>query len=78
MSADRREPRRRTRIVSTGVVFVVVVLVVGLAAGGRPNNLLVWVFSAMLASLLVSGIVSGFMLLGLRATRVVPRRGRVG
>lgn len=78
MSADRREPRRRTRIVSTGVAFVVVVLVVGLAAGGRPNNLLVWVFSAMLASLLVSGIVSGFMLLGLRATRVVPRRGRVG
>lgn len=78
MSAERREPRRRTRLVSTGVAFVGIVLVIGLAAGGRPNNLLVWVFSAMLASLLVSGVVSGFMLLRLRATRVIPRRGRVG
>ena len=41
-------PKRRTKLVSTGVVYMLVVVAVGLAAAGRPNNLLVWVFSFLL------------------------------
>jgi uncharacterized protein (DUF58 family) len=70
--------RRRTRFLREGLVFVGVVLALGLAAGSRPNNLLVWVFGALVAALLVSGFVSGFMMMPLRATRLEPRRGRVG
>jgi len=71
-------PKRRTRLVSTGVVYILVIIAVGLAAAGRPNNLLVWVFSFLLAALLISGIVSGWMMMPVRAVRIEPRRGRVG
>lgn len=59
-------------------MYILVILAVGLAAGGRPNNLLIWVFSFLLAAMLVSGFVSGFMMMPVRAMRIEPRRGRVG
>ena len=59
-------------------MYILVILAVGLAAGGRPNNLLIWVFSFLLAAMLVSGVVSGFMMMPVRAVRIEPRRGRVG
>ncbi len=71
-------PKRRTRLVGAGVVYILVVLVIGLAAGSRPNNLLIWVFSCLLAAMAASGVVSGYMLMRLRARRIEPRRGRVG
>jgi uncharacterized protein (DUF58 family) len=71
-------PKRRTRVVRAGLVYAAVVLAIGIAAGSRPNNLLVWVFACLLAALVASGIVSGWMLMPLRALRVEPRRGRVG
>jgi uncharacterized protein (DUF58 family) len=71
-------PRRSTRLLKAGVVYIAAILAVGLAAGGRPNNLLVWTFSFLLAGLLVSGIVSGFMMMVVRAVRIEPRRGQVG
>ena len=71
-------PKRRTRLAPAGLVYILVIVAVGLAAGGRPNNLLVWVFSFLLAAMLASGAVSGFMMMPVRALRIEPRRGRVG
>ena len=71
-------PKRRTRVIRAGVVYAGVVLAIGIAAGSRPNNLLVWVFACLLAALVASGVVSGFMMMPLRAVRIEPRRGRVG
>jgi uncharacterized protein (DUF58 family) len=70
--------RRRYRIGVPGVLFLVLVTVVGVAAGSRAGNLLVWVFSAMVAWILVSGIVSGAMLMGVRVRRIEPGPGSVG
>ena len=47
MPAGPERPRYRTRLVKAGVVYALVVLVLGIAAGVRPNNLLVLVFGDM-------------------------------
>ncbi len=78
VSIPLARPKRRTRIVTAGIVYTAIVLVIGLAAGTRPNNLLIWIFSCLLAAMLASGVVSGFMMMPLRAVRIEPRRGRVG
>lgn len=70
--------RRRYHLHLPGVLYVALTLFVGVAAANRPNNLLVWVFGAMLAGVLISGIVSGGMLMGVRGRRFDPRRGVVG
>ncbi|MDZ4756241.1 MAG: DUF58 domain-containing protein [Phycisphaerae bacterium] len=70
--------RRRYHLHLPGLLYVLLTLVVGIAAANRPNNLLVWVFGAMLSGVLISGIVSGAMLMGVRGTRADPRRGVVG
>jgi uncharacterized protein (DUF58 family) len=70
--------RRRYHIHPPGLLYLVLVVLVGLAAANRPTNLLVWVFAAMLAGVLLSGILSGQPLMGLRAERSLPRTGRVG
>ncbi len=70
--------RRRYHLHLPGLLYVALTLFVGVAAANRPNNLLVWVFGAMLAGVLISGIVSGAMLMGVRGTRFDPRRGVVG
>ena len=75
---DPNRPRYRTRFMRAGVVYVIAILVMGIASGARPNNLIIWVFSAMIAALLASGVLSGLMMTPLRATRIEPRRGRVG
>jgi uncharacterized protein (DUF58 family) len=70
--------RRRYHLHLPGILYVALTLFVGVAAANRPNNLLVWVFGAMLAGVLISGIVSGGMLMGIRGTRFDPRRAVVG
>lgn len=70
--------RRRYRIGLPGILFLALVIVVGVAAGSRAGNLLVWVFSAMVAWILVSGVVSGAMLMGVRVRRLEPGPGSVG
>ena len=70
--------RRRYRIALPGLLFLALVIVVGVAAGSRAGNLLVWVFSAMVAWILVSGVVSGAMLMGVRVRRLEPGAGSVG
>lgn len=78
MAAVSAKPRYRTRLVKAGFVYALVVLVLGLAAGVRPNNLLVLVFGCLLGAIVVSGAVSGFMMMPVRVVRLAPRRGRVG
>ena len=70
--------RRRYHIHPPGLLYLVVVVLVGLAAANRPSNLLVWVFAAMLSGVLLSGVLSGQPLMKLRAVRTMPRTGRVG
>jgi uncharacterized protein (DUF58 family) len=70
--------RRRYHLHLPGVLYIALTLFVGVAAANRPNNLLVWVFGAMLAGVLISGVVSGGMLMGVRGQRFDPRRGVVG
>lgn len=70
--------RRRYHLHLPGLLYLTLVVLVGLAAANRPNNLLVWVFAAMLAAVLLSGVVSGPMLMRLRAVRIAPRTARVG
>jgi uncharacterized protein (DUF58 family) len=52
-------------VTKAGVVYVLVTLVIGIAALNTGNNLLYIVVAAMLASILVSGMVSALVLRGL-------------
>lgn len=70
--------RRLYHVPLAGASYFVVTILLGVAAAYRPNNLLVWAFSAMLAGVIVSGVISGGMLVRLRLTRLEPRPGRVG
>jgi uncharacterized protein (DUF58 family) len=71
--------KRRYHLHLPGLFYVVLTIFVGFAAAfSRYNNLLVWVFGIMLASVLLSGITSGFMLLRLRVSRLDPGHGSVG
>lgn len=76
--ARDRALKRSYHVHPPGLVFLGLTLLVGIAAANRPNNLLVWIFGALLASVLVSGLVSGGMLMGIRALRLDPRRCAVG
>lgn len=70
--------RRRYHLHWPGLIFVVLTVLIGIAASQRQANLLVWVFSSMLAWIIVSGIISGGMMMAVRAVRIAPRHGRVG
>lgn len=76
--AQRFQFRYRYHLHVPGLVYLLLVVLVGLAAANRPNNLLVWVFAAMLTGVLLSGVVSGFMLMRLHVQRSVPRTARAG
>jgi uncharacterized protein (DUF58 family) len=52
-------------VTKAGVVYVLVTLVIGIAALNTGNNLLYIVVAAMLAAILVSGVVSALVLRGL-------------
>jgi uncharacterized protein (DUF58 family) len=77
-AARDRTVKRSYHVHLPGLVFLGLTLLVGVAAANRPNNLLVWIFGALLASVLVSGLISGWMLMGIRAVRLDPRRCAVG
>ena len=68
----------RYHINLSGTLFVVLTLLVGLAAAQRPNNLVVWGFGVLLAMILVSGVVSAKMVRTLRVTRLETRSASSG
>ncbi len=70
----RRGPRRAFRITREGRLFVLVSLGVGVGAVNTGNNLLYLVLGLMLSMLLVSGVLSDLVLVGLAVERVSPRR----
>jgi len=59
-------------VTKAGVVYVLVTLVIGIAALNTGNNLLYIVVGAMLAAILVSGVVSALVLHGLELQVRLP------
>lgn len=59
-------------VTRAGVVYVLVTLVIGIAALNTGNNLLYIVVAAMLAAILVSGVVSALVLRGLELDVRLP------
>ncbi len=70
--------RHRDHLHWPGVIFVLLTLLIGGAALQRGESLLIWVFASLLAWILVSGVISGWMMLGVRARRIAPSHGEVG
>jgi uncharacterized protein (DUF58 family) len=64
--------RIRYKVTRGGVLFTFAILVVGLGAIVSANNLLFLIVATMLATLLVSGLVSRLCLAGLELDFVVP------
>jgi uncharacterized protein (DUF58 family) len=59
-------------VTKVGVIYVLVTLVIGIAALNTANNLLYIVVAAMLAAILVSGVVSAWVLRGLELEVSLP------
>ncbi len=59
-------------VTKAGVVYVLVTLVIGIAALNTGNNLLYIIVAAMLAAILVSGVVSALVLRGLELDVRLP------
>jgi len=59
-------------VTKVGVIYVLVTLVIGIAALNTGNNLLYIVVAAMLAAILVSGVVSALVLRGLELEVRLP------
>lgn len=74
----RARVRYRYRFRFAGLLYLAMTLLLGVAAATRPNNLLVWVFGVMLGAILVSGVVSGFMLMRLEVRRLDVRTAVAG
>lgn len=64
--------RIRYKITRGGTLFILAIVMVGLAAIASANNLLFLILAAMLATLLVSGFVSRLCLAGLQLDFLVP------
>ena len=59
-------------------IYVGLTLLVALAAVAGQNNLLYWIFGVMAAALVISGIVSGIKMSGLRVRRLDQQHGLLG
>lgn len=71
-------PTRRYHFHFPGVMYVAVTLFVALGAINSQNNLLFLALGLAMGGLLVSGILSGASLMGLRLERALPAHGLVG
>lgn len=60
-----------------GFFYVAIAVAIGLAALNSQANLLFWTFGLMLGGIIVSGLVSGFMMLNLEIRRILPEHGAV-
>lgn len=69
---------RRYHFGAGGIAYAVTTLVLIVGAVNGQNNLLFVVFGAAVAGMLLSGIVSGWSMMGLRLTREAPGTMRVG
>lgn len=62
-------PRRRYHFGSAGFIYIAITLLLALGAFNSQNNLLFWAFGFSLAILVVSGVLSGAMLMGIDVRR---------
>lgn len=69
---DLWERFRYFRLTKRGAFFLLLVLMIGLATINTGNNLLILILSFLLASLMVSGMVSNLMLHGLQVRLQLP------
>ncbi len=74
---QRRFPRHLT-FTREGRFFVLVVVGVGAAAVNTGNNLIYLVLGLMLSLIIVSGVLSDLVLIGLQVTLRFPEHARVG
>ena len=68
----------RYHIHLSGFLFILLTILVGLAAAQRPNNLIVWGFGVLLAMILISGVIGASMMRGLTVRRLEIRRASAG
>lgn len=66
--------RRHRRITFEGVMFVILTVLIGIAALNTGTNLLYLILSMMLCLLLLSGVVSSLTLSRLNVQRIAPRQ----
>lgn len=69
--------RRGLRVTTEGAIFLLMTLGVGMAAVNTGNNLLYLVLGLMLSLIILSGMLSDFVLWGVRSVRRLPRRAFV-
>ncbi len=70
--------RRRYHPHLPGLLYLGLTVLAGFAAMNGQNNLLFWTLGVMVSALLISGVVSGVMMRGLRVRRLVASHGLVG
>lgn len=70
--------KRRYHLHLPGLVYCGLILLLGVVAMNQQNNLLFWVFAVCFSGLVISGIVSGVMMLGVQVQRIDPDHGQVG
>jgi len=75
---EARPIDRRYRPGWPGVLYLATTLFLALGAINSQNNLLFWAFGLAISGLLISGVISGSGLLGLRVQRLNVPEGRVG
>lgn len=75
---DQVKIKRRYPVHGVFVVYTFVVVLVAVGAFNANNNLLYWLFGLALGLLLVSGVVSGTMMMALRVRREVIQPGVAG
>ncbi len=79
--AEARQPRgggwaevagRRYEIRPAGLLYIAVTLFIAIGAVNSQNNLLFWLFGMAVGAIVVSGLISGSAMMGLRARRIAP------
>ncbi len=70
--------KRRYHLHIPGLAYFGLTLVVALAAMNSQNNLLFWIFGALCSGIVISGLISGLMMIHIRLKRLDPQFGAVG
>lgn len=73
-----RPAKRQYRVPAAGWTYIAVVSLVGIGSINSQNNLLFFLFGLALGAILVSGIISGSMMMGVRVERLRVDDARVG
>src|ERR1700683_2551779 len=74
VALERLRQTLHYEVTKAGVIYVLVTLVIGIAALNTGNNLLYIVVAAMLAAILVSGVISALVLRGLELDVRLPEQ----